>query len=55
MTLEFTHFNSTALKLICRLSYHQRIIDIVPASFSVLSPANPVCIYKYGDESNSKY
>ncbi|KAL7988539.1 hypothetical protein Chor_007458 [Crotalus horridus] len=35
-----------------RLSYHQRIIDIVPASFSVLIPANPTCIYKYGEESN---
>lgn len=38
-----------------RLSYHQQIVDIVPATFSVLTPANPTCIYKYGDESNSMY
>nr|XP_014345372.1 PREDICTED: nuclear cap-binding protein subunit 1 [Latimeria chalumnae] len=36
-----------------RLSYHQRILDIIPANFSALAPANPSCIYKYGDESNS--
>ncbi|RMC22429.1 hypothetical protein DUI87_00743 [Hirundo rustica rustica] len=45
-------FVREVLEKCMRLSYHQRIIDIVPASFSVLSPANPVCIYKYGDESN---
>lgn len=37
-----------------RLSYHQRILDIVPPTFSALCPANPTCIYKYGDESSSK-
>ncbi|KAG8455017.1 hypothetical protein GDO86_001291 [Hymenochirus boettgeri] len=36
-----------------RLSYYQRIIDIVPATISALYPANPVSINKYGDESNS--
>uniref|UniRef100_A0A452U808 Nuclear cap-binding protein subunit 1 n=1 Tax=Ursus maritimus TaxID=29073 RepID=A0A452U808_URSMA len=36
-----------------KLSYHQRILDIVPPTFSALCPANPTCIYKYGDESNS--
>uniref|UniRef100_A0A8C0EM92 Nuclear cap binding protein subunit 1 n=1 Tax=Bubo bubo TaxID=30461 RepID=A0A8C0EM92_BUBBB len=45
-------FVREVLEKCMRLSYHQRIIDIVPTSFSVLSPANPVCIYKYGDESN---
>ncbi|KAF1494150.1 Nuclear cap-binding protein subunit 1, partial [Megadyptes antipodes antipodes] len=45
-------FVREVLEKCMRLSYHQRIIDIVPPSFSVLSPANPVCIYKYGDESN---
>ncbi|KAL7988540.1 hypothetical protein Chor_007459 [Crotalus horridus] len=45
-------FVREVLEKCMRLSYHQRIIDIVPASFSVLTPANPACIYKYGDESN---
>ncbi|GAB5579940.1 nuclear cap-binding protein subunit 1 isoform X1 [Prionailurus iriomotensis] len=36
-----------------RLSYHQRILDIVPPTFSALCPANPTCIYKYGDESSN--
>ncbi|XP_068278097.1 nuclear cap-binding protein subunit 1-like isoform X3 [Nyctibius grandis] len=45
-------FVREVLEKCMRLSYHQRIIDIVPPSFSVLSPASPVCIYKYGDESN---
>ncbi|XP_074424493.1 nuclear cap-binding protein subunit 1-like [Larus michahellis] len=45
-------FVREVLEKCMRLSYHQRIIDIVPSSFSVLSPANPACIYKYGDESN---
>ncbi|XP_043371307.1 nuclear cap-binding protein subunit 1 isoform X5 [Dermochelys coriacea] len=45
-------FVREVLEKCMRLSYHQRIIDIVPATFSVLSPANPSCIYKYGDESN---
>uniref|UniRef100_A0A671KN11 Nuclear cap-binding protein subunit 1-like n=1 Tax=Sinocyclocheilus anshuiensis TaxID=1608454 RepID=A0A671KN11_9TELE len=34
-----------------RLSYHQRIVDIVPPSFSTLIPANPVCSYKYEEET----
>ncbi|ETE58873.1 Nuclear cap-binding protein subunit 1, partial [Ophiophagus hannah] len=45
-------FVREVLEKCMRLSYHQRIIDIVPASFSVLTPANPTCIYKYGEESN---
>ncbi|XP_033928531.1 nuclear cap-binding protein subunit 1 [Melopsittacus undulatus] len=45
-------FVREVLEKCMRLSYHQRIIDLVPASFSVLSPANPVCMYKYADESN---
>ncbi|EPY78646.1 nuclear cap-binding protein subunit 1 isoform 1 [Camelus ferus] len=36
-----------------QLSYHQRILDIVPPTFSALCPANPTCIYKYGDESSN--
>ncbi|EGW07921.1 Nuclear cap-binding protein subunit 1 [Cricetulus griseus] len=35
------------------LSYHQHILDIVPPTFSALCPANPTCIYKYGDESSN--
>lgn len=34
-----------------RLSYHQRIVDIVPANFSPLIPANPIFTFKYGEES----
>ncbi|KAG8130329.1 putative Nuclear cap-binding protein [Naja naja] len=45
-------FVREVLEKCMRLSYHQRIVDIVHASFSVLTPANPTCIYKYGDESN---
>lgn len=34
-----------------RLSYHQRIVDIVPPTFSALIPANPIFTYKYEDET----
>ncbi|XP_063770310.1 nuclear cap-binding protein subunit 1 [Pseudophryne corroboree] len=46
-------FVREVLEKCMRLSYHQRILDIVPSSFSALYPANPKCIYKYGDESSS--
>ncbi|KAJ1205472.1 hypothetical protein NDU88_000907 [Pleurodeles waltl] len=46
-------FVKEVLEKCMRLAYHQRILDIVPASFSALTPASPVCTYKYGDESNS--
>ncbi|XP_075302607.1 nuclear cap-binding protein subunit 1-like [Opisthocomus hoazin] len=45
-------FVREVLEKCMRLSYRQRIIDIVPPSFSVLSPAKPACLYKYGDEGN---
>uniref|UniRef100_A0A8D0GN20 Nuclear cap-binding protein subunit 1 n=1 Tax=Sphenodon punctatus TaxID=8508 RepID=A0A8D0GN20_SPHPU len=45
-------FVREVLEKCMRLSYHQRIVDIVPSAFSVLTPASPQCIYKYGDESN---
>uniref|UniRef100_A0A669DGD2 Nuclear cap binding protein subunit 1 n=1 Tax=Oreochromis niloticus TaxID=8128 RepID=A0A669DGD2_ORENI len=35
------------------LSYHQRIVDIVPPTFSALIPADPIFTYKYVDESAS--
>ena len=38
----------------CRLSYHQRIVDIVPAGFTPLIPAEPSFYYKYGEESAGK-
>lgn len=47
-------FVREVLEKCMRLSYHQRILDIVPPTFSALCPANPTCIYKYGDESSSK-
>lgn len=46
-------FVKEVLEKSMRLSYHQRIVDIVPASFSALIPANPVCSYKYGEEADS--
>ncbi|XP_006863200.1 PREDICTED: nuclear cap-binding protein subunit 1 isoform X1 [Chrysochloris asiatica] len=46
-------FVREVLEKCMRLSYHQRILDIVPSTFSTLCPANPTCIYKYGDESSN--
>ncbi|XP_007524183.1 nuclear cap-binding protein subunit 1 isoform X1 [Erinaceus europaeus] len=46
-------FVREVLEKCMRLSYHQRILDIVPPTFSALCPANPTCIYKYGDESSN--
>ncbi|KTF81255.1 hypothetical protein cypCar_00011027 [Cyprinus carpio] len=44
-------FVKEVLEKCMRLSYHQRIVDIVPPSFSALIPANPVCSYKYEEET----
>uniref|UniRef100_A0A672KX23 Nuclear cap binding protein subunit 1 n=1 Tax=Sinocyclocheilus grahami TaxID=75366 RepID=A0A672KX23_SINGR len=44
-------FVKEVLEKCMRLSYHQRIVDIVPSSFSALIPANPVCSYKYEEET----
>ncbi|KAM8801889.1 nuclear cap-binding protein subunit 1 isoform 1-T1 [Rhynchonycteris naso] len=46
-------FVREVLEKCMRLSYHQCILDVVPPTFSALCPANPTCIYKYGDESSS--
>ncbi|GCB60473.1 nuclear cap-binding protein subunit 1 [Scyliorhinus torazame] len=46
-------FLREVLEKCMRLSYYQRLVDIVPENFAALLPANPLCIYKYGDESNS--
>ncbi|XP_007228090.2 nuclear cap-binding protein subunit 1 [Astyanax mexicanus] len=46
-------FVKEVLEKSMRLSYHQRIVDIVPASFSALIPAEPLFQYKYDDESKS--
>uniref|UniRef100_F6QUI3 Nuclear cap binding protein subunit 1 n=1 Tax=Bos taurus TaxID=9913 RepID=F6QUI3_BOVIN len=46
-------FVREVLEKCMRLSYHQRILDFVPPTFSALCPANPTCIYKYGDESSN--
>ncbi|XP_076791135.1 nuclear cap-binding protein subunit 1 isoform X2 [Arvicanthis niloticus] len=46
-------FVREVLEKCMRLSYHQHILDIVPPTFSALCPANPTCIYKYGDESSN--
>uniref|UniRef100_A0A671UHW7 Nuclear cap binding protein subunit 1 n=1 Tax=Sparus aurata TaxID=8175 RepID=A0A671UHW7_SPAAU len=46
-------FVKEVLEKCMRLSYHQRIVDIVPPTFSALIPAEPVFIYKYEDESAS--
>uniref|UniRef100_A0AAR2JQL2 Nuclear cap binding protein subunit 1 n=1 Tax=Pygocentrus nattereri TaxID=42514 RepID=A0AAR2JQL2_PYGNA len=46
-------FVKEVLEKCMRLSYHQRIVDIVPPSFSALIPAEPMFQYKYEDESNT--
>uniref|UniRef100_A0A8C9VPZ6 Nuclear cap binding protein subunit 1 n=1 Tax=Scleropages formosus TaxID=113540 RepID=A0A8C9VPZ6_SCLFO len=46
-------FVREVLEKCMRLSYHQRIVDIVPPSFAPLIPANPLFIYKYEDENSS--
>ncbi|XP_037315894.2 nuclear cap-binding protein subunit 1 [Pungitius pungitius] len=46
-------FVKEVLEKSMRLSYHQRMVDIVPATFSALIPAEPIFIYKYEDESAS--
>ncbi|XP_020493144.1 nuclear cap-binding protein subunit 1 [Labrus bergylta] len=46
-------FVKEVLEKSMRLSYHQRIVDIVPPTFSALIPADPIFIYKYMDESSA--
>ncbi|XP_040273221.1 nuclear cap-binding protein subunit 1 [Bufo bufo] len=46
-------FVREVLEKCMRLSYYQRILDIVPSTFSALYPAEPKCKFKYGDESSS--
>ncbi|TRY91112.1 hypothetical protein DNTS_020405 [Danionella cerebrum] len=46
-------FIKEVLEKSMRLSYRQRIVDIVPASFSALIPADPVCFYKYTEENSA--
>uniref|UniRef100_A0A8C7IMK6 Nuclear cap binding protein subunit 1 n=1 Tax=Oncorhynchus kisutch TaxID=8019 RepID=A0A8C7IMK6_ONCKI len=46
-------FVKEVLEKCMRLSYHQRIVDIVPPTFSGLVPADPIFFYKYQDEANS--
>ncbi|KAM3612040.1 uncharacterized protein V6R79_001488 [Siganus canaliculatus] len=46
-------FVKEVLEKSMRLSYHQRIVDIVPATFAALIPAEPIFIFKYEDESAS--
>ncbi|XP_017285218.1 nuclear cap-binding protein subunit 1 isoform X1 [Kryptolebias marmoratus] len=46
-------FVKEVLEKSMRLSYHQRIVDIVPPTFSALIPAEPIFIFKYEDETAS--
>uniref|UniRef100_A0A667YAP1 Nuclear cap binding protein subunit 1 n=1 Tax=Myripristis murdjan TaxID=586833 RepID=A0A667YAP1_9TELE len=46
-------FVKEVLEKCMRLSYHQRIVDIVPPTFAALIPAEPIFYYKYAIESNS--
>uniref|UniRef100_A0A3B4BA43 MIF4G domain-containing protein n=1 Tax=Periophthalmus magnuspinnatus TaxID=409849 RepID=A0A3B4BA43_9GOBI len=46
-------FVKEVLEKSMRLSYHQRIVDIVPPTFSALIPKEPLFIYKYADESTA--
>ncbi|XP_064474284.1 nuclear cap-binding protein subunit 1-like [Ornithodoros turicata] len=43
-------FLREALHRCLRLSYHQRIVDFVPDTFTPFIPAKPQPVYKYGDE-----
>ncbi|XP_056626064.1 nuclear cap-binding protein subunit 1 isoform X2 [Triplophysa dalaica] len=45
-------FVKEVLEKCMRMSYHQRIVDIVPSGFTALIPAEPLCHYKYGDETS---
>ncbi len=36
-----------------RLSYHQRILDVVPENFKVMCPENPEVNFKYKGEPGS--
>uniref|UniRef100_A0AAZ3SD03 MIF4G domain-containing protein n=1 Tax=Oncorhynchus tshawytscha TaxID=74940 RepID=A0AAZ3SD03_ONCTS len=47
------HIDVMYTTLLIELSYHQRIVDIVPPTFSALIPADPIFFYKYQDEANS--
>ncbi|XP_068181043.1 nuclear cap-binding protein subunit 1 [Antennarius striatus] len=46
-------FVKEVLEKCMRLSYHQRIVDLVPPTFSGLIPAPPIFIYKYTEENSS--
>ncbi|CAK6965361.1 nuclear cap-binding protein subunit 1 [Scomber scombrus] len=46
-------FVKEVLEKSMRLSYHQRIVDIVPPTFSALIPSEPIFVYKYADETAS--
>ncbi|KAK5615290.1 Nuclear cap-binding protein subunit 1 [Crenichthys baileyi] len=46
-------FVKEVLEKSMRLSYHQRIVDIVPPTFSALIPAEPIFSFKYGEETGS--
>ncbi|KAM3866762.1 nuclear cap-binding protein subunit 1 [Diretmus argenteus] len=46
-------FVKEVLEKSMRLSYHQRIVDLVPASFVALIPAEPLFFYKYNEETGA--
>lgn len=46
-------FVKEVLEKCMRLSYHQRIVDLVPPSFSALIPVEPLFHFKYGEDSSS--
>ncbi|XP_049603900.1 nuclear cap-binding protein subunit 1 isoform X1 [Syngnathus scovelli] len=46
-------FVKEVLEKCMRLSYHQRIVEIVPPTFAALIPAEPIFVYKYETENAS--
>lgn len=39
----------------CRLSYHQRIVEMMPEAYAKLLPVSPQPNYKYASEEAGKF
>lgn len=50
MSLHMESNESMHVEFLCRLSYHQRITEIIPSSFEKLLPLKALPYYKYEEE-----